>query len=98
MARQSDIMKRGIALVSEEYGSNSVCYEFTGLNEIKPEMVEEAMKNAKITAEQFARDANAKLAGVITAQQGQFSIDDRDMTTPYIKKVRVVNTVEYAIK
>ena len=98
MARQSEIMKQGIALVTEEYGENSVRYEFTGLNEIKPEMVEEAMNNAKITAEQFARDANSKLAGVITAQQGQFSIDDRDVTTPYIKKVRVVNTVEYAIK
>ena len=98
MARQSEIMKQGIALVTEEYGDNSVRYEFTGLNEIKPEMVEEAMNNAKITAEQFARDANSKLAGVITAQQGQFSIDDRDHTTPYIKKVRVVNTVEYAIQ
>ena len=98
MRRQSELMKQGIALVSEEYGDNSVRYDFTGLNEIKPEMVQEAMKNARATAEQFASDADAKLAGVITAQQGQFSIEDRDQNTPYIKKVRVVNTVEYAIK
>lgn len=98
MRRQSELMKQGIALVSEEYGDNSVRYEYTGLNDIKQEMVEEAMKNAKTTAEQFARDADARLDGVITAQQGQFSIDDRDRNTPYIKRIRVVNTVEYAIK
>ena len=98
MNRQSELMKQGIALVSEEYGSQNVSYEYTSLNEIKPQMVEEAMKNAKATAEQFARDANARLDGVITAQQGQFSIEDRDQNTPYIKRIRVVNTVEYAIK
>ena len=98
MNRQSELMKQGIALVSEEYGDQSICYEYTGLNDIKREMVEEAMKNAKATAEQFAADANSTLAGVITAQQGQFSIEDRDANTPYIKKIRVVNTVEYAIK
>lgn len=98
MRRQSELMKQGIALVSEEYGDNSVRYEYTGLNDIKQEMVEEAMKNAKTTAEQFACDADARLDGVITAQQGQFSIDDRDRNTPYIKRIRVVNTVEYALK
>lgn len=98
MRRQSELMKQGIALVSEEYGDNNVRYDYTGLTEIKPEMVEEAMKNARQTAEQFAHDANARLDGVISAQQGQFSIEDRDPNTPYIKRIRVVNTVEYAIK
>ena len=98
MNRQSELMKQGIALIAEEYGDQNVSYEYTGLNEIKPEMVQEAMKNALTTAEQFAQDAHAKLDGVINAQQGQFSIEDRDANTPYIKKVRVVNTVTYAIK
>lgn len=98
MNRQSELMKQGIALVSEEYGGNSVRYDFTGLTDIKPEMVQEALKNARATAEQFAKDADTRLGGIITASQGQFSIEDRDANTPYIKKVRVVNTVEYAIK
>lgn len=98
MNRQSELMKQGIALVSEEYGGNSVRYDFTGLTDIKPEMVQEALKNARATAEQFAKDADTHLGGIITASQGQFSIEDRDANTPYIKKVRVVNTVEYAIK
>lgn len=98
MSRQSELMKQGIALVTEEYGDQTIRYEFTSLTDIKPEMVEEAMKNARETAEKFAEDADASLGDIITAQQGQFSIDDRDPNTPYIKRIRVVNTVDYAIK
>ena len=98
MNRQQELMKQGIALVTEEYGDTQrVRYDFTGLTDIKPEMVQEAMQNARQTAEQFASDAKAEVGGIISAQQGQFSIEDRDPNTPYIKRVRVVNTVEYAI-
>ena len=98
MRRQSGLMKQGIAIVSEEYGNNSITYEFTGLNKIKPEMVEEATKNARTTAQKFAEDSDSKLGDIRNAQQGQFSIEDRDANTPYIKKVRVVNTVEYSLE
>ena len=95
MSNQAELMKQGIAIVSEEYGSNSIQYEFTKLNEIKPEMVEEATKNARVTAEKFAEDSGSSLGDIRTASQGQFSIEDRDSNTPYIKKVRVVSTIEY---
>ena len=98
MRRQSELMKQGIAIVSEEYGNNSITYEFTGLNKIKPEMVEEATNNARTTAQKFAEDSDSRLGGIRNAQQGQFSIEDRDANTPYIKKVRVVNTVEYSLE
>ena len=98
MRRQAELMKQGIALVTEEYGSNSIVYEFTGLNNVKPEMVEEATKNARITAQKFADDAGSSLGEIRTAQQGQFSIEDRDANTPYIKKLRVVNTIVYSLK
>ena len=62
-------MKQGIAIVSEEYGNNSITYEFTGLNKIKPEMVEEATKNARTTAQKFAEDSDSKLGGIRNAQQ-----------------------------
>ena len=88
-------MKQGVPIVSEEYGNDNVNYEFTGLNEIKPAMVEEATKNARATAEKFAADSGSKLGGIFHATQGQFSIEDRDATTPYIKRVRVVNTIDY---
>ena len=98
MRRQSELMKQGIAIVIEEYGNNAVVYEFTGLNEIKPEMVEEATKNARATAQKFADDSGATLGGIRSAQQGQFSIEDRDAHSPYIKRVRVVNRVEYSLE
>ena len=82
----------------DEYGENRVDYQFTGLNQIKPEMVEEATKNARATAEKFAEDSGSKLGRIFSASQGQFSIDDRDANTPYIKKIRVVNTVEYSLE
>lgn len=97
MRRQAELMKQGIAIVSDEYTSN-VRYEFTGLNKIKQDMVEEATKNAQATAEQFATDTKSDLGDIRSAQQGQFSIEDRDSNTPYIKKIRVVNTMTYSLK
>ena len=98
MRRQSELMKEGIALISDEYGGNSVVYEFTGLNKVKPDMVEEATKNARATAQKFADDSGSELGAIRNAQQGQFSIEDRDANSPYIKRLRVVNTVEYSIE
>ena len=68
------------------------------LDKVKPEMVEEATKNARTTAQKFAEDSDSKLGDLCNAQQGQFSIEDRDANTPYIKKIRVVNTVEYSLE
>lgn len=98
MGRQTELMKQGIALISEEYGENRVTYEFTGLNEIKPQMVEEATKNARTTAEKFAADSHSRLGKIRHASQGQFSIDNRDANTPYIKNLRVVVTMDYQLE
>ena len=98
MQKQAELMKMGIALITEEYGSNMVKYEFAGLNDIKPEMVEESTKNARATAEKFAKDSDSELGKIRRATQGQFSISNRDNNTPYIKNIRVVSTIEYYIK
>lgn len=86
--------KQGVALSGEGYQSQTQ-FQFTGLSKLKPEMIEEATKNARSVAEKFAADSDSRLGNIRSAQQGQFSIEDRDSTTPYIKKVRVVSTVEY---
>jgi hypothetical protein len=85
---------KGVALSGEGYQSQTQ-FQFTGLSKLKPEMIEEATKNARSVAEKFAADSDSRLGNIRSAQQGQFSIEDRDSTTPYIKKVRVVSTVEY---
>lgn len=97
MQKQAELMKMGIALVSSDYGTGSVKYEFTGLNDIKPAMVEEATKNARLTAEKFAKDSESELGKIRRATQGQFSITNRDENTPHIKNIRVVSTIEYYI-
>ena len=99
LTKQSQLMKQGIALVSNEYGNtNSVIYEYTGLNKIKPEMIKEATENARATAQKFADDSDSRLGKIRTAQQGQFSITNRDDNTPHIKNIRVVSTIEYTPK
>lgn len=95
--KQTDLMKQGIAIVNDEYG-NSINYDFTGLNKIKPEMVEEATRNARATAEKFAEDSGSDLGDIRTAYQGQISIEDRDANTPFIKRIRVVTTIEYNLE
>lgn len=98
MRRQTELMRQGIAIVGEEYSNNATTYDFTKLNSIKPEMVEEATKNARATAEKFAADSGSKIGGIRSASQGQFSIENRDSNTPYIKSVRVVSTIEYTLE
>ncbi|MBS0311568.1 MAG: SIMPL domain-containing protein, partial [Proteobacteria bacterium] len=96
MARLGELGKQGIALSPENY-ENRTQFLFTGLNALKPAMIEEATKNARISAEKFAKDSDSRLGKIRRANQGQFSIEDRDASTPYIKKVRVVSSVEYRL-
>ena len=82
VSNQAKLMRQGVTIVSNEYDETSnVTYAFTGLNDIKPEMIAEATKNARKTAD-----------------QGQFSINDRDQNTPWLKNIRVVTTVVYYLK
>lgn len=94
MDKLVDLGKKGIVFAAQNYDSRTE-YIFTGLNNIKPEMVEETTILAREVAEKFAKDSNCKLGKIKKARQGQFSIQNRDSNTPYIKKVRVVSTLEY---
>lgn len=96
MANVLELGKQGVVVAGEQYaGQRSGNFLFTRLNDIKPEMIEEATKKARSVAEKFAQDSNSQLGKIKRARQGQFSISDRDSTTPHIKKVRVVSTIEY---
>jgi hypothetical protein len=90
--KQGELLKQGVAL-ENSYPS----YEYVSFLDMKPEMMQEAIKNAQKTAEQFAEASGSELGRIQTAGQGQFEIEDRDENTPYIKKLRVVTTVTYAL-
>ncbi len=94
MAKLLELSKTGIAIAGQDYDSKAE-FIFSGLNELKPDMIAEATRNAREVATKFAADSDSKLGKIKTASQGQFSITDRDSNTPYIKKVRVVATVDY---
>lgn len=86
--------KKGVVISGGGY-RDSIEYIFTRLNEVKPEMVKDAVANARQVARQFAEHSESRLGKIKRASQGQFSISPRDRNTPHIKKVRVVSTVEY---
>ncbi|GAB3020340.1 SIMPL domain-containing protein [uncultured Cyclobacterium sp.] len=91
------LMSKGILLESKNTW-RPIEYIFTGLNDLKPSMIEEATKNAREVAEKFARDSDASVGKIRTARQGLFTINDRDENTPQIKTVRVVTTIDFQLE
>jgi hypothetical protein len=74
-------------------------YRFTNLNEIKPEMLREATRNARIAANEFAENAGVTVGGIRSARQGNFSVRDagglHSDHTKVEKDVRVVTHVTF---
>jgi hypothetical protein len=93
LASASNLMISGVLLS----GKSEPNYIFNQVNEIKPKMIEEATKNARIAAEQFSRDSQTSLGKLRSATQGWFQVENRDAATPERKVVRVVVDVEYEI-
>jgi hypothetical protein len=94
MGQMAELGKSGIAFTGDTYAAQTE-YLFTQLNEIKPEMIEEATRKAREVAQKFASDSDSSLGKIKRASQGQFSISARDKNNPHIKKIRVVSTVAY---
>jgi len=99
--RQFELVRRGVVL---EEGSG-MAYTFTKLNDIKPAMVAEATKDARSSAEQFAKDSGTGVGGIKKATQGYFEITARDgdgggwgVSDSPFKKVRVVTTVDFYLR
>jgi hypothetical protein len=85
---------------------------FTKLNEIKPAMLQEATQNARKAALEFTKESYVSLGPLKKANQGLFSIVDRDDSVSaqtgeggyganvndIYKKVRVVVNIEYSVE
>ncbi len=98
MNNTSTLLKDGLAISSNEYGTSAISFTFEGLNAIKPEMIKEATQSAREAAEKFAEDSASRLGKIKMASQGQFTITDPDKNAPYVKQVRVVTTIQYYLK
>jgi uncharacterized protein len=97
---QAELLRDGV-----ELSGTNITYTFTGLNRLKPPMIAEATRNARDSAEQFARDSGVRVGRIKTASQGYFSVGARDGeecddcgssggSSPF-QKVRVVTTIDY---
>lgn len=101
--QMGELVRRGIT-ITEDY--SGPIYIFNGLNDIKISMIEQATKNATAAGQQFAKDADARLGKIKSANQGVFSIESRDPTDSWSsnerqainKKVRVVATITFYLK
>lgn len=97
------LIKEGVLLGQPNGGYNPAPqYLFTKLNDIKPDMIAEATKNARTSAEQFAKDSGQSVGQIRSANQGIFEILARDPSvaeseTPK-KTVRVVSTIDYYLE
>ena len=105
--KQFELVRRGVVL---EEGSG-MSYRFTGLNALKPPMIAQATRDARASAEQFAKDSGTSVGSIKSASQGYFSIAPRDgdsgadgegggggsMDSPY-KRVRVVTTIDFYLR
>ena len=90
--------------LKDTYGGNKPIYIFTKLNQIKNSMIDEAITNAKISANQFAKNSNTKIGKIKNANQGVFTISSKKKNYENNeiyekeKEVRVVSTFEYYLK
>ncbi|MGD9596953.1 MAG: SIMPL domain-containing protein [Steroidobacteraceae bacterium] len=91
-----DLVKEGVALV-QNYESRTQ-FSYTGLDRIKPGMIAVATRDARKAAEQFAKDSGSKVGSIRNAQQGYFSIEDRDAFSPEYKQIRVVTTIQFFLE
>lgn len=93
MDRSGQLVGRGVMLAQD--WENRPQFLFTGLNAIKPEMIEQATVSAREAAVKFAKDSGSRVGKIRTASQGLFTVSDRDPNSPERKVVRVVTTVDY---
>jgi len=101
-ARAGELVQAGVVLTSDR-GISRPTYLFTRLNDVKEDMIRDALAQARSAASTFATDSGAHLKGIRRANQGQFQILPRD-DAPGIseseqieKTIRVVSTIEYLL-
>jgi hypothetical protein len=74
--KTAQLLQAGIIVVGG-YGQG-IRYVFNGLNALKPDMITEATKNARASADRFAADSGSQVGSIRSANQGVFSISAAD--------------------
>ncbi len=69
-AKTALLIQAGVVLAD----NSNIVYKFTGLNALKPDMITEATRNARASADRFAADSGSEVGVIRSANQGVFSI------------------------
>jgi len=95
-----ELLKAGVVFSSDSW-SGGPSFVFTGIADLKSEMLTQATGRAREAAQQFAEQSQSKVGNIQTANQGVFQIlpavdipNDRP-DKQIDKKVRVVSTITY---
>ncbi len=95
-----DLLKSGVVFSADAYNAGP-SFVFTKVNDLKGDMLTEATKRARESAEKFATESGAKVGDIQSANQGIIEINPaveipNDRPEKQIdKKVRVVTTITY---
>ncbi|MBQ0008315.1 MAG: SIMPL domain-containing protein [bacterium] len=84
--------------VMVSYSNFTYSFSDDALTKIKPEMITTATENARIAAEQLAKDNNCHVGDIVSAQQGYFEVGSIEGRPDYEKQVRVVNNAEFYLE
>lgn len=99
-SRIGELLKMGVVLAD----TGGPSYAFTGLNDIKPDMIAEATRAAREGAQRFAEDSASTVGAIRRANQGVFTIGPRTAVATgnpngeIEKRVRVVSTIDFFLK
>jgi hypothetical protein len=103
-----ELLKAGVILDGQQDGGPAnPRYTITTFNALRPQLLADATKNARATAQQFAADSGAQVGRIHSANQGAIQIfgsDGNDESAPYsptstpMKKIRVVSTFEFELR
>jgi uncharacterized protein len=101
------LLAKGIVLDGASQGRANPHYVLAKFNDLRPQLLAEATRNARSIATQFAADSGAAVGGIRNANQGNIQIFGSDgndesaawsPTSTPTKKIRVVSTFEFELK
>jgi hypothetical protein len=103
-----ELLKAGVILDGErEGGGANPRFVLSKFNELRPQLLAAATKNARAVAQQFAADSGVTVGKIHSANQGSMQIfgsDGNDESAPFsptstpVKKIRVVSTFEFELR
>jgi len=108
LSATEELLKAGVVLDGDpEGGGANPRYVVSKFNDLRPQLLAEATRNARATAQQFASDSGAQVGRIHSANQGMIQIfgsDGNDESAPFsptstpVKKIRVVSTFEFELR